>query len=320
MSRDRGAPALAVRLVLVLVRVLVLASCSAGSAEPAPDPTTTPTPASTSTTTIAVSPEGLSATLERYREDDSTGVIQIQVANRSDAVVVLDQVQLRWAGFTERPARSGPVQLWAGQVLDIPVPGGTAVCPPWAGFDVVLPGGPVEVAALAAFDGAAPVRVVIPVSDVRGVLRRLYVPACQEQALAATATVSFGPVWTDTAIDGRPAATGVLRLHRTGRSGPAVRVVEVLGTVLLRVDPIEAPAQGEPWLTLGSTDGGAELPVALLQSGDCRPHALAESKHTFFLRAAVAVEGGPTLTVYVRPDADDEGQLLRLINRACGVG
>ena len=88
----------------------------------------------------------------------------------------------------------------------------------------------------------------------------------------------------------------------------------------MSIEPLEPPAPGEPWLTLAPNDAEAERPVALVQSGDCRPHALAESKHTFFLRATVSVEGGPTLVVYVRPDADDEAQLLALINRSCGVG
>ena len=69
-----------------------------------------------------------------------------------------------------------------------------------AGFDVVLPGGPVEVAALAAFDGAAPVRVVkeqVPEGAEDAVADRLRQAAVQRRSKDATLTQFTGhPIGT----------------------------------------------------------------------------------------------------------------------------
>jgi hypothetical protein len=56
------------------------------------------------------------------------------------------------------------------------------------------------------------------------------------------------------------------------------------------------------------------------QSGNCQPHALAESKHTFLLSAVVAVGDGEPVAIVVIPDDSAKRQLGRLINRAGGTG
>jgi hypothetical protein len=275
------------------------------------------TTAPPSSTTVVVSPEGLAATLERYREDDSTGQMQIQVTNTTERSVELTAVRFAWSAMAEQPPTTKVHHLWPGQTLDVPVPVGAVRCSRPLRFDVVVPPDPAHAIALATFDGAAPAEVELPVTDVRSVLERLYRPACQGEKLAETATIAFGPQWTDTTLDGKPAAQGVLHLRRTNGIEPVV-IRELLGTVLLDAAPV--PAASGPLLRLPAGSPEASTGIVLTQSGDCRAHALAESKHTFFLRAVVEVEPDVELVLYVQPELDDQPQLLQMINRACGVG
>jgi hypothetical protein len=194
---------------------------------------------------------------------------------------------------------------------------GAVVCRRPLRFDVVVPGAAAHAVVQATFAGAAPAPVEIPVTDVRGVLERLYRPACQAEKLADTVAIGFGPDWSYLSLDGRPAAQGTLRMQRTNGE-EAVVIRQLLGTVLLDASPV--PAAVGPLLSLPAGAREAETPIVLTQSGDCRAHALAESKHTFFLRAVVAVEPDIEVVLYVQPDTDDQPQLLQMINRSCGVG
>lgn len=269
----------------------------------------------------ASSVEGLTATLRRYRQDDVEGRIQIQVTNASGSDVVLDELQLRWPGWSEVPPVAGPTLLSPGRIVDLPIPVGMALCTNGAGFEISVPDPAAAVAvATAAVDGGPPQPVTIAVRDERGVLEGLYRPACEERALGELAELSFGTGWAGTTSEGRPAVSGVLRIVRHGGGARTVVLRQMTGTVLLDVEPAAPAGQGGPWAVLRGGEAVVELPVVLRQSGDCRPHALAESKHTFFLKATVEVDGGPTLQLYVRPDAEDEPVLLAMINRACGVG
>ena len=142
---------------------------------------------------------------------------------------------------------------------------------------------------------------------------------CQRQSVEYAAAVAFDPEWTDTtASDGRPAALGTLRLRRRHGSDP-VTVTQINGSVLLSIAPVTPAAAGALLLTLAGNAADATLPVILTESGRCEAHALAESKHTFFLPVALAVAASPVVLIDVIPDDAAKIQLLKMINRSCGV-
>ena len=312
-----------------LASVLLLAAGCAGTdtaAEPTPTkpaasvasaaaPTTTTT--TTTTTTLAFTEDGLGATLERYREDDVPNRVQIQANSIAAGPVSLTKLALVWPGFVERPPSAGAYTVAPGQVVDLPVPLGEPICsdPPEITEDV--PGQTAFAVGTAQFGIEPPAEIRIPITDVRGVLGRLYVAACRVEAVRHTATISFGPTWTDTEFEGQPAAAGSLRIERNRGTAPVVISV-IRGSVLLRFRP-EKPPSGT-LVAMGAGEAHASVPLLLVQSGDCRPHALADSKHTFFLAAVVRIGDAPEAIIDIFPDAPAQLQLTRMINKSCGVG
>lgn len=294
----------------LIAAALLFAACGSSSSSGATAATST---------TLAATPDGLAATLEQYREDQITKTIQIQVVNRSTRTVRLSELRLTWAGLTATPAGARSELVGPGQVLDLPVPLGDAVCgdPPRA--DARVPASAARASATQAWEGAAAGPVNIPITDTRGVLARVYRPDCQRQSVEYAAAVAFDPEWTDTtASDGRPAALGTLRLRRRHGSDP-VTVTQINGSVLLSIAPVTPAAAGALLLTLAGNAADATLPVILTESGRCEAHALAESKHTFFLPVALAVAASPVVLIDVIPDDAAKIQLLKMINRSCGV-
>ena len=276
----------------------------------APEPTT-----STTSTTLAASPEGLAATLERYREDDLTNALQIQVVNGSGRTIELTSLQLVWPGLRQQPPVTTPHAMSAGQIADLPVAAGEAICSDPPRLDERLPDSPALVLATVSIDGSAPAALKIPITDTRHVLERVYVPACRVQSVTYNATVAFDTTWTDIELDGKAAVTGTLRLTRNKGNEPIV-IDEITRTVLLQFRA--AQPTGGPLLTLAAGQQQATVPVVLTESGDCRPHAIAESKHTFFLPASLRV-GDVPVVIYVIPAATSQPQILTMINKFCGL-
>ena len=296
----------------LITAAVVLAACGGSSTRPAR--------AGATSTTLATTPDGLAAMLEQYREDQITKTIQIQVVNQSTRTVRLSELRLTWPGLTATAVGSRSDLVGPGQVLDLPVPLGDAVCgdPPKA--DAPVPASRATASATQTWEGGvASSPVTIPITDTRGVLARVFRPDCQRQSVEHAASVAFDPEWTDiTTPDGRPATTGTLRLHRRHGNDP-VTVTAINGSVLLTIAPVTRPAPGAPLLTLAGAATDATLPVIVTESGACAAHSLAESKHTFFLPVALTVGANPVVITDVIPDDTAKLQLAKMINRSCGV-
>jgi hypothetical protein len=269
----------------------------------------------TTSSTLAASPEGIAATLERYREDDLTNVLQIQVVNGSGRTIELTSLQLVWPGLSEQPPVTTPHAMSAGQIADLPVPAGDAICSDPPRLDERLPDSPALALATVSIEGGTPAALKIPITDTRHVLERVYVPACRVQSVAYNATVAFDTTWTDIELDGKAAVAGTLRLTRNKGNEPIV-IDEITRTVLLQFRTAQ-PTSG-PLLTLAAGQREATVPVVLTESGDCRPHAIAESKHTFFLPTSLRV-GDVPVVIFVIPNAASQPQILTMINKFCGL-
>ncbi len=266
---------------------------------------------------MAFTEDGLGATLERYREDDVPNRVQIQANSTASGPVSLKNLRLVWPGFTEMQPAPGIYTVAPGQVVDLPVPVGEPICSVPPKLTEAVPTQGAVAAATAQFGAGPPVAVRIPITDTRGVLPRLYVPACRVEAVRYSATISFGSTWSDTDFEGEPAAAGTLRIERNSGTDPVV-ISEIRGSVLLRFRPEKPPSGTLVALAAGETV--SEAPVLLVQSGDCRPHALADSKHTFFLAAVVKIGDAPEAIIDIFPDAASQLQLTGMINLSCGVG
>lgn len=274
------------------------------------------------TTSLPADRFGLAATLEQYREDEVLGLIQIQVVNQSNRAVRLSDVRLVWPGLRDGGPGAAGQLINPGQIIDLPVPLGDAVCgePPRA--EDRPPAAAAVATALASWPEGGSERVQIPITDQRGVLARVFRPGCTRQSVSYTVSVSFDARWSEaTAADGAPVASGVLRLHRE-RGDAEVTVTGLNGSVLLSIEAAPPVGDGAPeaLVSLPAGQPEATLGVVVRQSGRCDPHALAESKHTFVLPVVLRVGDAAPVSIDVMPDDAAKAQLGRMINRACGVG
>lgn len=281
----------------LVAAALALAACSSSGGGPAAGP---------------VDPS-VTATLEQYRADEVAHVLQVQVTNRGDRRVRLSGVQLVWPGLTTVAPGTSAVLVSPGQTVDLPVDYGTARC------TGTMPSieGAVAVAKARWNDTGEPVPIRLPITDTRGVLARIYEPDCEEQKVKGVVDLRWASTWTDTtAPDGRLAARGQLVLERR-RGGAAVTVTALRGSVVLNVDPVTAPAEGTPLVTLAADAKTATLDVRISQAGTCDDHVLGQSSQTFLLPVVVSVGGAPGIAVNVVPDTASQSYLLDMASRAC---
>ena len=131
------------------------------------------------------------------------------------------------------------------------------------------------------------------------------------------AKIAFGPTWTDVTEDGVPGIAGTIILERNNGNEP-VALTDVRGSVLLTVHATRESSTA--LLTLPPGTSRRELPIVIVESGNCFPHALAESKKTFILPVEVSLDGEPSLTYELTIDVADRSQFGEMINESCGVG
>lgn len=315
-----------------VVLVLALAGCASSgtTATTAPASTSTASPGPTNTTvaervievtepSLAASPEGFSATLQRYREDVVSHTVQIEVTNRSDQRVLLSALRLSWAGLVDAGPGPRTERLTPGQTLDLPVPVGDAVCSDPPRLDEPRPAGAAVALATATADDGTARQLRIPVTDTRGVLAGVHGPDCRRQSVRYIATLSVDGVWTDTVdAPGRAALAGTVRLHRNHTTTP-VAITAFNGSVLFAIGPVVRPPSG-PLLTLAGDATDAALPVVLGTTTRCDGHAIAESKQAYLWPIELAVGAGTTVVVDLVPDESVRPQLIAMLRKACGVG
>ena len=165
-------------------------------------------------------------------------------------------------------------------------------------------------------EGGAAIETAIPIADKLHVLARVFPQSCREQRIMNAVRIGFGDTWTPAERDGVPALAGTIVLERN-TGDELVELVRLDGSVLLTV---YSERDGQPAvLALGPGVARAELPVVIVQSGQCAAHALAESKKTYILPVLVSLAGEPPLPYDLSLDESVRPQFGTLINTACGV-
>ena len=179
---------------------------------------------------------------------------------------------------------------------------GPAVCSDPAQVTDPVPDVPI---AATAETSAGP--VTFPVTDPLDVLRRLYQPSCERQAIDDAVAIEFGTEWVDAGSD-PPRLDGTLILTRN-RPDAEVTVTGLSGSVLLLLDAEGLPA------TLPVGEDRMELPVSV-SNGRCDGHALGESKQTYLFQLGVRVDGQDADRLLV-PDVDLQERLFAAIIARC---
>jgi len=307
---SRRQPRQGARVVAFVVAVSALGAC-------APDGPQLVAPTTLSSAEQPSQIDGLTATLEQYREDEIQSLISVQTTNRSSSTVLFSDLRLEWDGLSDEAPVERSTQLGPGVTFDLRVRQGHAVCgtPPEAD-GAPPPGAPLAVGH-ASVDGGPPQLVAVPIEDRRSILPRVYRTSCQAQRLAWAVDLDFGDEWTPTTTaSGKPGVLGTLEVRRSGSDAP-LAITRVDGSVLLRVSPA---APSDPLLDLAPDRQAASIPILVEQSGNCTAHALAERKKTFFIPVGVAIGDEEPAADVLTFDAPAKQLLNHLINESCGVG
>jgi len=286
----------------------------------APPPTTVPAPETTASIPPATPNElGLRAVVDQFREDEILHLLQVRVTNTSQSKVRITSVQLVWPGMTVVAPTPRSDLLSPGQTLDVPISYGVAVCsqtPP--GIDESPPDAPAVAAATVKPGDSGPgVATQIPIADQLHIFNRIFGPSCRDQRVQDAATITFGPTWTEVTEDGVPGLAGTIIVERNHGDKP-VALTDMRGSVLLSVHATRESSTA--LLTLQPGTARREIPIVIVESGNCFPHALAESKKTFILPAEVSLDGEPPLVYELTIDTADRSQFGAMINESCGVG
>jgi hypothetical protein len=280
--------------VLLLALVLLLASLSActGASSPAPPPGPT------------VTARQLDASVAQFRFDEGTRHLRAGISNRGSTDVHVSEATIEWPAMAFTVARVPDDAVPPGQAAAFRIDLGAPRCTRSSTERPVL---------RAVVDGRV-LRLPLRVED-PGLLRRLQAKACARTLLDATAPVRLRLARATEVVGGEEYLPGTLLLQRPGGSGPAVRVVDLGGSVLLDL----VPRGGRRALPADLVPGRPRLalPVLLGSAHRCDAHALGQSSQTFLISAYVRVAGTPTQRVVLPLTAAERARLEGVVHRDC---
>lgn len=243
----------------------------------------------------------LSVSLVQQRGDISTQRAQLHLQNGADAPLTVSAARLASAVLPDDAVwgAARTVTIAPGRAVNLPVPLAGVEC---------SADPPDPTARLSVDDGTGAREVETAVTDELGVLARLSASACDEDAVAAVATVTAAavtPVGDGTAalrLDIVPAASGdgVLELRR------------LEGTPLLRVAG-DAPL--DVWVSAGDAPTTASV---LVEPQRCDAHAIAEDKVGTIFTLVVALDGRQVSVPLTRAPGV-AGDLLAYVAHTCGL-
>lgn len=294
----------------VVALVLLCAGCG-GQTQQTDETTPTAQTAPSAAEPAAVEEPALEVELLQYRLDQAPRRIQVAVTNRTGAPITVTSVALEAPGYAGMPPTPKDSEIAAGARVDLPVALGEARC---AEGTAQSAGQPVVLARVRAEDGAErDVQVTLP--SPYEPLDRLLIRECAQLALARALSVTFAPTWTPAPVDGHRTLHGALAVQRLESAEP-LTVSGTQGNVIFTMGPLGAAAS--PLLVLEPGQDRAEIPIEITVSR-CDPHALADSKRTFFLPLWAAIGDGDELATFITVDDTAQARLDELIQTGCGL-
>jgi hypothetical protein len=286
------------RILATALLTTCLAACSAGS--PAADPSATPTAPNPSSVE-----QSLQATSGYGRHAAVRAKADLRLVNRGTSEIRLARLQVRHPLFEQvAPAERRTVLPPDGDVHLVPVPLGQPRC------DRDDPTGASLVVGVQMPDGI--VDAAVPLVDREPGLVRAHRLACAILAVEGRVTIELR---TDGSRIHTPAGQGlVMQLHLQRKDVGAVRVTELLGSILFSV----AGTPPVPVVELSPDADSAEAEVVLLASR-CDQHALIESKTSFTFPLFAAVDGGEPARLSTTASGAARDALQSLLDDSCGA-
>lgn len=288
MARVRSVSSVcAARLVALLVLCAVLAACTATDPQQSPESDRA----------------ALDASITQFRHDEGTRNLRAGVTNLGSAAVTVTRARLSWSGFAPTSVELEPWTLEPGRTAGFTLQYGAARCEDEPTgrprLDVVV-------------DGREH-RLPLTVEDPQ-LLERLYRNECAEHRLDATGTVSLRLDDAPVRLAGEEYLPGDVLVRRRPGSSARLTIVDVGGSVLLRLTPRDTGALPAH---LDADQRSLRVPVLVGSAHRCDAHALGNSSQTFLLSVYVRRGQDPVHRVITVPDDGSKALLTELIARDC---
>ena len=288
MTRVRSVSSLcAARLVALPLLCALVAACTASDRQQSP----------------ASDQPALDASITQFRHDEGTRNLRAGVTNMGSAAVTVTRATLSWSGFAPTSVELEPWTLEPGRTAGFTLQYGAARCESEPTdrprLDVVVDGR----------EHWLPLTVEDP-----ELLERLYANECAEQRLDATGTVSLRLADAPVERAGEEYLPGDVLIRRKPGSTDRLTVVDVGGSVLLRLTPKETGALPTH---LDADQRSLRVPVLVGSAHRCDAHALGNSSQTFLLSVYVRRGQDPVHRVITVPDRGSKALLTELIARDC---
>lgn len=271
--RTRGQLRRTTRWAAAAVVVLGLTACTDGSASPRSEPAQT-----------AGSPP-VTAEVVQLRRDQVLQRVEVAVRNTGRTRLVVESVRLEVPGFRIPGPLPKDSPVFAGGVVNLPVPYDGVDCPASGDPDI----GPATVTLRVHPDDdpTATRTATIDAGDGGGLLQRIADRACAVERAARQVDLGFTAQWRIEQTPEGPVAHGQLRARLL--AGDGLRITQVAGAILYGLRPEDAARS--PLARVTPQRPLARVPV-VAYAARCDPHTIGEIKKPYeFLVWVVGADG-----------------------------
>jgi hypothetical protein len=270
-----------------LLACALLAACSTQQAQPPRGP----------------APD-LDASITQFRHEEGTRNLRAGVTNLGDTTVTVTGAMIDWVGFESTSVDLEPWTLSPGDTAGFSMEYGDARCE----------NAPTTQPHLRVVVDGVQRRLPLRVEDPE-LFERLYQKECAARRLANAGSVTLQLADAPIVVDGEEYLPGAIVILRKPGSTAEITIVDLGGSVLLRLTPRSGP--GELPARLEPGRDALRLPVLVGSAHRCDAHALGNSSQTFLLSAYVRLDQEPVQRVLTVPDARSKERLTALILRDC---
>jgi len=302
-------------VAVVALTSAIAAGCASDDAESGSARDSSTTPSTSATTSTTALPGTFTAGIAQYREDETTGTVQIELRNDTGIPIVVHQLSLGWEGMEPQPPTDPNYTLHPDVTVALTAPAGRGVCPTGAADRP----DPATAAAHVAGTGpdGQPVSYQVAVTGGLEVLDRIRNRSCEQQTVEQTVRISFGPTWTRTTVGGVPALAGSVVAERTGRPDPVVVDAVHQNGVLFNIDTV--PPKRSPVLRLAEDQARAEAPIAIVAASRCYGHALGDAKKIYEFHANLRIDGAERAIDFSIPTTDQSAAYAVVTDTCAGT-
>lgn len=295
--RTRGQLRCTARWVAAAVAVLAgLTACTDGSA-------TQPPPSETEQTAGSEPP--VTAEVVQLRRDQVLQRVEVAVRNTGRTRLVVESVRLEVPGFRIPGPLPKDSPVFAGGVVNLPVPYDGVDCPASGDPDI----GPATVTLRVHPDDdpTATRTATIDAGDGGGLLQRIADRACAVERAARQVDLGFTDRWRIEQTPEGPVAHGELRARLL--DGEGLRITQVAGAILYGLRPEDgAPS---PLARVTPQRPLARVPV-VAYAARCDPHTIGEIKKPYEFLVWVSGADGEELALTPEVSDRDRAALQRV--------